>query len=107
MGLFNQFKKALTPDNIRRGFTGAAQSAQDFAANPANFLQDHDTLQSYGRELQRLQQVGIRGTGVLRSVSPTGESAGGVDWADVEIEDDPAQPRALPHHQSDLSLIHI
>jgi len=30
--------------------------------------------------------VGIRGVGVIRSVSPTGEKAGGVDWADIEID---------------------
>lgn len=86
MGLFDQFKQGLTTDNIKRGFTGAAQSMQDIAANPTGFLQDHDTLQAYSRELQRLQWEGTLGSGVIRSVSPTGESAAGVDWTMIEIE---------------------
>ncbi|NLA55803.1 MAG: hypothetical protein GX859_05830 [Corynebacterium humireducens] len=86
MGLFDQFKQAFTRDNLKRGFDGAVQSAQDIAANPLGILDDHNALQEYGRELQRLQQVGIRGVGVIRSVSPTGEKASGVDWADIEID---------------------
>ena len=31
-------------------------------------------------------RVGIRGTGVIKSISPTGESAGDNDWVDMEIE---------------------
>ncbi len=35
MGLFDQFKQAMTGDNIRRGFEGAAQSMRDMAADPS------------------------------------------------------------------------
>ena len=86
MGLFDQFKQALTRDNIKRGFDGALHSAQDIASNPTNILQDHNVLQNYGREMQRIQQVGIRGSGVIRSVSTAGQSVSGNDWADFEMD---------------------
>lgn len=87
MGLFNQFKQALTRDNIRRGLDGAAQNLRDAAADPAGAIRDAATVNDYGRELQRLQREGILGSGVIVSVVPTGEAAAsGVDWADVEIE---------------------
>lgn len=74
MGVFDRFKQVLTR-------TTTSDRASD--ENHCSF------------------RVGIRGTGVIKSISPTGESAGDNDWVDMEIEDDPAQPRALPHHQSD------
>ena len=86
MGLFDQFKQALTRGNIKRGFDGALHSAQDIASNPTNILQNHNVLQNYGREMQRIQQVGIRGSGVIRSVSPAGGSVSGNDWVDIEMD---------------------
>jgi len=44
MGLFDQFKQAFTRDNLKRGFDGAVQSAQDIAANPLGILDDHNAL---------------------------------------------------------------
>lgn len=86
MGLFDQFKQAMTGDNIRRGFEGAAQSMQDMAANPSHILKDPAAGNAYGQEARRLQKQGILGSGVIVSVTPTGEVAvAGVDWATIEV----------------------
>lgn len=75
MGLFNQFKQAMTGDDIRRGFEGAAQSMRDMAADPSRIMADQAAGNAYGQELRRLQQRGILGSGVIVSVAPTGEVA--------------------------------
>ena len=86
MGLFDQFKQAMTGDNIRRGFEGAAQSMRDMAADPSRIVADQAAGNAYGQELRRLQQQGILGSGVIVSVTPTGEVAvAGVDWATIEV----------------------
>lgn len=111
MGLFSQFKQALTGDNIRRGFDGTAQSMRGMAANPTGILQDAGTVQAYGEELRRLQREGILGSGIIVSVIPTGEvAAAGVDWADFEMEMSlPGRDRyiatgrlMLPHTTADM-----
>ena len=81
MGLFNQFKQAMTGDNIRRGFEGAAQSMRDMAADPSRIMADQAAGNAYGQELRRLQQQGILGSGVIVSVTPTG--GGGATGPDV------------------------
>lgn len=75
MGLFDEFKQAMTGDNIRRGVEGTAQSMREMAADPSRIMTDQAAGNAYGQEARRLQQQGILGSGVIVSLTPTGEVA--------------------------------
>lgn len=59
---------------------------RDMAADPSRIMKDQVAGKVYGQELRRLQQQGILGSGVIVSVTPTGEvEVAGVDWATIEV----------------------
>lgn len=87
MGLFDQFKQAMSKDNIRKGLKGGAQSLTDSLKNPQNIQADAAAGNAYGQELRRLEKEGVRGRGVIRAVTDTGEQAvAGTDWKVVDME---------------------
>ena len=109
MGLFDQFKQAMTGDNIRRGFEGAAQSMQDMAANPSHILKDPAAGNAYGQEARRLQKQGILGSGVIVSVTPTGEVAvaGGERAVGLRGGEDLVEGRGVGLDHAAAQLAHL
>ncbi len=89
MGLFNQFKQAMSKDNIRRGLQAGAQSLDEQLRNPQNVARDAAFVNQYGQELQRLAREGIPGEGTIRDVreaTGTQPATPGSEWKTVETE---------------------
>lgn len=92
MGFFDklkQVKEAMTPANIQAGLSAGMASAGAQMANPAQAAANAPKLQAYGAELQRIQAIGMRGTAVVRSVTPIPGAEKldpNLDWMTVQTE---------------------
>ena len=47
---------------------------------------DHDVLNAYGRELNRVIAIGTPGTGIITGAVDTGERTAGNAWFRIEVE---------------------
>ncbi|MGJ3508384.1 hypothetical protein [Enemella sp. A6] len=92
MGLFDKFKQAkqaMTASNMKAGWSAGMSSAAAQMANPMAAAGNVSKLQAYGEELKRIQSVGLRGTGVVRSLTPVPGAEKldpGLDWMVVQTE---------------------
>jgi len=112
MGLFDKAKNAFTPTGGAQAAGGQdwaaqAQAAQELAnqslrdagytdgapvtmANAgtvnAAMAADHDVLNAYGQELNRIIAIGAPGTSVIRSAVDTGDRVAGNPWYLLEVE---------------------
>lgn len=111
MGLFDKAKNAFTQPGAGQpagqDWAAQAQAAQELAnqalrdagytdgapvtmANAgevgAAMSADHDVLNAYGQELNRIIAIGEPGTSVIRSAVDTGERVAGNPWYHLEIE---------------------
>lgn len=105
MGLFDRAKNAfgagasdlaaqaqaaqqLMGEEMRKaGYTdGSMPTMAGAGALQAQAQADHDVLNAYGQEINRIFQIGEIGSGVLRSVVDTGERTAGQAWYQLEVE---------------------
>ena len=112
MGLFDKAKNAFTqagaaPAAGGQDWAAQAQAAQELAnqslrdagytdgapvtmanagAVSAAMSADHDVLNAYGKELNRIIAIGAPGTSVIRSAADTGERVAGNPWYLLEVE---------------------
>ncbi|RXZ48588.1 hypothetical protein ESP57_06200 [Agromyces fucosus] len=114
MGLFDKAKNAFTQAGSQatgqaagQDWAAQAQAAQELAnqamrdagytdgapvtmANAsevsAAMSADHDVLNAYGQELNRIIAIGQPGTSVIKSAVDTGERISGNPWYQLEIE---------------------
>ena len=112
MGLFDKAKNAFTqagaaPAAGGQDWAAQAQAAQELAnqslrdagytdgapvtmanagAVSAAMSADHDVLNAYGQELNRIIAIGAPGTSVIRSAADTGERVAGNPWYLLEVE---------------------
>lgn len=105
MGLFDKAKDAFGAGNT--DWAAQAAAAQELAnqhlrdagytdgspvtmANAgdltAQLSADHDVLNAYGQELNRIIAIGAAGTSVIRSAVDTGERVSGNPWYQLEVE---------------------
>lgn len=69
------------------GYTdGAPVTMANAGAVSAQMSADHDVLNAYGQELNRIIAIGAPGTSVIRSAVDTGERTSGNPWYQLEIE---------------------
>ncbi|MFC0581486.1 hypothetical protein [Micrococcoides hystricis] len=71
MGLF---------DRVKQAFSAAAN------INPEKLAADQSTAQAYGEELNRINKVGIPGTGTITAAVDTGERTAGNPWYQLDID---------------------
>ncbi|NLT29197.1 MAG: hypothetical protein GXX86_01890 [Propionibacterium sp.] len=92
MGFFDKIKQAkesMTAENIKAGWSAGMSSVANQMSNPARAAANVPKLQAYGAELQRIQSVGIRGTGVVQSLTPipgAEQLDPNLDWMAVHTE---------------------
>ena len=106
MGLFDRAKNAFGGGAAGSDWAEQAQAAQAFAnqelknvgytdgspvtmANAADVSAqasaDHDVLNAYGQELNRIIAIGTSGTSVITALTDTGERTAGNPWFLVEF----------------------
>ncbi|MCS5719644.1 hypothetical protein N1027_16045 [Herbiconiux sp. CPCC 205763] len=103
MGLFGKAKNAFGGGDMAAQ-AAAAQQMADQAMRDAGYTDgapvtmanagsvgaqmsaDHDVLNAYGQELNRIIAVGAPGASVIRSSVDTGERTSGNPWYQLEIE---------------------
>ena len=107
MGLFDKAKAAFGAAGDSNDWAAQAQAAQELAnqhlrdagytdgspVTPANAASvtaqasaDHDLLNAYGQELNRIIAIGETGTSVITSLTDTGERTAGNPWYIVEAD---------------------
>jgi len=106
MGLFDRAKNALAGIDPQT-MAVQAQAAQQLAAQQlaqagysdgslpiaaegadlrARMQADHDVLNAYGQELNRVIAIGTPGTGIITGAVDTGERTAGNAWFRIEVE---------------------
>lgn len=107
MGLFDKAKAAFGAAGDNNDWAAQAQAAQELAnqhlrdagytdgspVTPANAASvtaqasaDHDLLNAYGQELNRIIAIGEPGTSVITGLTDTGERTAGNPWYLVEAQ---------------------
>lgn len=104
MGLFDRAKNAfnggsdwaaqaqaaqqLAAEEFRRaGYTdGSLPTMANAAQLGAQMQADHDVLNAYGQEINRIFQIGETGSGVITASVDTGERTAGQAWFQIEVE---------------------
>ncbi|MBO1902063.1 hypothetical protein J4H92_08905 [Leucobacter weissii] len=106
MGLFDRAKQAFsgTPGGYEEQARAAQQAAEDAMRQAgysdgrlptaadvsgglgAQMQSDHDVLNAYGQELNRILAVGVPGTSVITSAVATGEQNAGNPWYQLEVQ---------------------
>lgn len=87
MGLFDQFKQALSKDNIKQGLGAGFQSAGESLRNPQAAFGDAATVNAFGQEQARIRAAGVQGECTVRALHDTTEQGpSGSDWKLVEVE---------------------
>lgn len=105
MGLFSRAKKAFSAGNInpvkmaqqaqqmahqqlaQAGYTdGSTPTPQSMAAAMPQMAADQAAAQAYGEELNRINNVGTPGTGVITGAVDTGERTAGNPWYQLDID---------------------
>lgn len=106
MGLFDRARNALGGMDPQAS-AAQAQAAQQLAAQQlaqagysdgtlpvaaegadlrARMQADHDVLNAYGQELNRVIAIGTRATGIITGAVDTGERTAGNAWYRIDIE---------------------
>lgn len=107
VGLFDRTKNAFGGANGSADWAAQAAAAQELASQhlrdagytdgspvtmanagavSAAMAADHDVLNAYGQELNRIIAIGAPGTAVIRSSVDTGERIAGNPWYQLEVE---------------------
>ncbi|AJT42538.1 hypothetical protein [Psychromicrobium lacuslunae] len=109
MGLFDRAKNAFggNPTGSNQDWAAQAQAAQELASQHlrdagytdgsqvtmANAAQvggqmqaDHDVLNAYGQELNRIISIGTPGSSVVTGLVDTGERTAGNPWYQLEVQ---------------------
>jgi hypothetical protein len=104
MGLFGRAKDAMGANNDWAAQAAAAQELANQTLKDAGYTDgspvtmanagavnaqmssDHDVLNAYGQELNRIIAVGTPGDSVIRSVVDSGERTSGNPWYQLEVE---------------------
>ena len=120
MGLFDRVKNSFGGGDI----AAQAQAAQQLAAEHlrhagytdgsmptmANAAQvgaqaqaDHDVLNAYGQELNRIIAIGLKGTSVITGSVDTGERTAGNAWYQIEVA--VTMPGSAPYTVSQRTMV--
>ncbi len=104
MGLFDRAKNAFSGGN--QDWAAQAQAAQELASQQlrdggytdgsqvtaanagqvsAQLQADHDVLNAYGQELNRIIAIGAPGSSVITGLVDTGERTAGNPWYQLEV----------------------